>query len=476
MRPPPSAPRVQANDPKSARTLRLTILALILELTFEGLARKLSLSGANIAIFLLKDVIVAAIGFQIVRLKRPAEIDFLWIAYLILMVLFLPVIIATSSHDAVLAVFGAKEYLLYPLVAFGVYIGFENATVTELVAFFRWIALLVIPTALIALLQLRLPPDHWLNLSVAGDSLEGFSAGGHLRVSSTFPFVAQYCAFIDAEVFIVALALNSLRDVGWLKKAIYLSTIPLLLISSYVTGSRGAVLGCTLIVLIGSVLCMVKFPSRNIVRMGLIISGLLLTFVVSRYVFPMAFEAYADRERGQMLGASTEIQQRIYSSMFDWMSDIFTTPFFGNGIGVMSNGSEMLSQYATITRESSWTETDFATTLFEGGVYLVVIWYGFRYFVIAQVLRHFLGMKREDLSLPNAFAAGFVVIAGLTGTLAIQPPIAIWFWLAVGTSLVIWRKSVESEDGPKPSGEPPAPAMKPKARGQSAYAERLHAR
>ena len=478
----PSAPvPSRENHPKALRLLRWTLLLLVVELTFEGLARKLNIPGTNVAIFLLKDIIVAAIGIQVMRQKRPPTINFLWVAYLAEIVLFLPLILYTAAQDPILAVFGAKEYLLYPMVAFGVFLGFEKSTWPEIVGFFRWIALLVLPTAGIALLQLHLPPTHWLNLSVDGAELDAFSAGGHLRVSSTFSFVAQYCAFINAEVFITVIALNSLKDVRFFGKAIYLSIIPLLIVSSYITGSRGAVLTNCVTIAMATALSLVKFESRSTFRIVLIIGALIMTLAVSRLVFPSAFEAYADRERGQLLGASSEIQDRMYDTMFDWMNNVATTPFFGSGLGIMSNGSEVLSRYAFNQREFTWTETDFASTLFEGGIYLIVVWYGFRYFVIYQAITHFMRVRDRALSLPGAFCAGFVITVGLTGTLGIQPPIAIWWWLAVGTSFLIWGKSVEAiATGAKPKSDtlppPPGPAQpEKKVRGQSAYAERLHA-
>jgi hypothetical protein len=474
------APRLAAdrpNSPKAIRYLRWTLMLLIVELTFEGLARKLNIKGTNVAIFLLKDVIVALIGIQVMRLRRPPTIDFLWAAYLVECILMLPPFLSTAAHDPILALFGAKEYLLYPMVAFGTFLAFEHASIAEIISFFRWLALLVIPTAGIAILQLHLPPTHWLNLSVEGESLEGFSAGGHLRVSSTFPFVAQYCAFINAEVFLTMIALNSLRDVSWFRKLIYLSIVPLLIISSYITGSRGAVLADLLIIAAAAGLSLFRFQARSALRVIVIIIGLLITLAVARYAMPDAFVAYSLREKGQLLGASSEIQARIYDTMFDWMGDVFTTPFLGYGLGVMSNGSELLSNYAANIRAFSWTETDFATTLFEGGIYLVVVWYGFRYFIIYQAVRHCLIMRGEELSLPAAFCVGFVVVVGFTATLGIQPPIAIWWWLSVGTAQLLWWKSVEPKkdaDQPDdPSSGPPPPR---KARGQSAYAARLHAK
>jgi hypothetical protein len=473
LRPPPPT----ANSPGALRTLRWTLLLLIVELTFEGLARKLNIKGTNVAIFLVKDIIVLLLGLQVLRLRRPPAIDFLWIAYVIEFVLFIPVIIATVAHDPLLAVFGAKEYLLYPMVAFATFFAFEKATVNEVLGFFRWLALLVVPTTAVALIQLHLPATHWLNMSVEGESLEGFAAAGHLRVSSTFPFVAQFCAFLNAEVFIVMIAVTRLRDVGFLRRVLYLSTVPMLLVSSYVTGSRGAVLVNCVIIAMAAGVSLLRFQVRSAMRVGAIIIGLFVMLIIAHYAVPDAFVAYSAREQGHLIGASDEIRERIFNSFFGWVRDIFTTPFLGNGIGIMSNGSQLISDYAGITRGLSWTETDFANTLFEGGIYLVVIWYIFRYYVIYQVVRRCLGMSDEELSLPSAFSAAFVIIIGLSATLGIQPPLAIWWWLSVGAALVLWWKSVEPKrDGTPGAGPGSHDAALRRPAGQSAYAARLHAR
>jgi hypothetical protein len=105
----------------------------------------------------------------------------------------------------------------------------------------------------------------------------------------------------------------------------------------------------------------------------------------------------------------------------------------GYGLGVMSNGSDKLSDYAARWRGGGfWTETDQATTFFEGGWYLVLVWYGFRFWVIFHSIALVLRLRSLEFRIAACFAWGFIFIIGVTGTLAIQPPLAIWWWLAVG--------------------------------------------
>jgi hypothetical protein len=161
--------------------------------------------------------------------------------------------------------------------------------------------------------------------------------------------------------------------------------------------------------------------------------------------------------------------------MFDWMSNIFSTPPLGSGLGIMSNGSNTFSDYADSFRETIWTETDFASTLFEGGIYLVVIWYSLRIYVVYQTTRRYLANVEGELSIPAAFCQGFVITAGVTATLGIQPPIAIWWWFSVGTAVLFWWKCIEPRRNEQGEVINPLPQKK-KIQGQSPYARRLHNR
>jgi len=152
--------------------------------------------------------------------------------------------------------------------------------------------------------------------------------------------------------------------------------------------------------------------------------------------FPQFFAAYQTRAQGtEEISHHLEIKQRVIGGLLDWAQGSANAPasFFGYGLGVMSNGSEKLSAYAAQWRNSGfWTETDQATTFFEGGWYLVLVWYGFRFWVIFHCLALVFKLRRVEFRMMACFAWGYILVVGVTGTLAIQPPMAIWWWLAVG--------------------------------------------
>ena len=110
--------------------------------------------------------------------------------------------------------------------------------------------------------------------------------------------------------------------------------------------------------------------------------------------------------------------------------------------------------------------------------------------------RNFLLETRSELFLPGAFCVADIILVGLTGTMGIQPPVAIWWWMSVGLATTLWWRSLHplqaaaiivpprpTKTGMKPAPLPAAapigsvPAPTPggrKAKGRSSYADRLH--
>jgi hypothetical protein len=123
---------------------------------------------------------------------------------------------------------------------------------------------------------------------------------------------------------------------------------------------------------------------RHILRIGLVVASLYLDGAdLERIISPDTTVAYTQRENGQLIGISSEIRERVFGSYFAKVAkDQIDDDLFGNGLGIMSNGSATFSNYAAKWRFYLWTETDFPTVLFEAGYYGVIIWYGFRLYII----------------------------------------------------------------------------------------------
>ena len=351
---------VAAPETRDVRLLRRTLIAMVLLLTFEGLLRKLEPGVVGVLIFLLKDVVIMFMGFQLVtRHKLPPALSFITYAYGLFAALLLPNILVTLGHDPLLAVFGAKQYLLYPIVGIAVFVSFQNATVEQIINFCRIIALLMIPTGVIGILQTQISPNSWINLSVDGQSLEDFSSAGHLRISSTFSFVSQFCIFLNMEMYMIFFALHGFKQVkSKLLKLLLLAPVPLLVVCSYCTGSRGAVVGNTMVLVIAVGLACVRFEFGKLFRfliIGAVVAGVAVGF---QSLFPSLMATYTVREKGHAFGVSDEVKTRVYESFTGWIGDAAEAPFFGNGLGIMSNGSDSLSAYSRTFRGGGYLDGD----------------------------------------------------------------------------------------------------------------------
>ena len=424
--------------PKLGALYKATPIALVLSVVLDGILRRIAGPKLSVPLFFVKDVLVGACFVLALRVsnagsprRKKALMAFAVAASAILI---LPFLKTTVNGGIILALFGYKEYALYPFLAYAIYT-ICVATGKKPMEHGVWIiAAIVVPTSLLACIQLRLPADNWLNMSVAGGTMEDFSAAGYLRVSSTFPFVAQYSMFLTfASAPVCWSAMSTSTKTGILRLVVRpWIVIPAYIVGIFITGSREAVWGCAAITCVASCVIVRRATLRNIVQLAALLMGSVLSLIVMKEINPDAFEAYSIRTAGTYnYSHEQEMTERIWHSLVGWASDIDFT-ILGNGLGVMSNGSQLLSKYAADARIDYWTETDLANTYYEGGAYLIFTWMALRALVVAWSVKQVWSIRNQSQFVTAAFLAGFITVQGLYGTLGIQPPLAIWFWGGVG--------------------------------------------
>lgn len=439
--------RLLISNQKISDQCRRLLYALVFIMVFEGILRKL-MHPLSMVIFFLKDIICVVSILVMRKASLPDAVARLKNIWLLMFFLFLPLLYFTGFKDPILAFFALKQYLLYVVLGALVVMSFPVGEAESFRKFAFFSALLLIPTTITALIQNALPASHWLNASVGGDSLEGFSAAGFLRVSSTFSFTAQYSWFLNAESFILATsffmppALDS-RLGKAIKPFIYVVLLLMLAVSAFATGGRTAVIGSAAVFSLGFALLGIKRP-RWILSKGLFTLGCLMVGLAGlRAVKPQYFMAYDERSAGEVGTSHNEqIAGRVASGFTDWTIwfwDQDALPvLLGNGLGIMSNGANQVSRYAAVIRDTgAWTEGDVPTTFWEGGLYLAILWYGFRLFVIWLCFQRWKSIKDNTLSSAAAIPLAYIIIHGVTAQLGMQPPLSIWLWLAVGIVLFL---------------------------------------
>jgi hypothetical protein len=429
---------------------RRLLYILIFTLIFEGLVRKLLPPVVGVAIFFLKDLLCLIALLSVLKVHFRGRSERLSRYWRIVFFAIIPVLIFTGFHETLLIFFGLKQYLLYVVVGLLVPLAFPPGHQEEFKRFVAIFVYTLIPTTIIAVLQNSLPPSHWLNLSVGGDSLEKFSAGGYLRVSSTFSFSGQYefylnvvCSFLGARFFLEPKFKWTFLNNRFVRNYITIISSVLLLIGAFITGGRTAVLGCAACLIIGVFFAGIKSP-KLILGKGLVMFVVMLVaLTVLQQLKPEFFAAYNKRsEDTKEYSSSNELYGRVEGNFFGWTNWAFVQDFssllFGNGLGVMSNGSDKVSSYAASVRANGfWTEADLPTTVWEGGLYLLLVWYGFRLSIIIFCFKMWLSTKTKIYAFSTSFLMGIVIVDGVFGTISIQPPLAIWWWLSVGAIIAI---------------------------------------
>jgi hypothetical protein len=437
----------------NAKTSKVLLYSLVFLLVFEGLLRKLSPGGLSTAIFFIKDFLCASgvlLVFNTRIAKSVRQFSTLWQK---LTLAFIPLLVYTTFLDPVLGLFGAKEYLLYMVVALLVPIAFDKKKIEELKHFLFFCASLLVPTVITAIIQNNLPPTHWLNLSVGGESLDIFSAGGKLRVSSTFSFTGQFSFFLNAvSGFFASVLFLKPKSKFTIHRKIftfgpYILGL-LLIIGAFITGGRTAVLGVGGCLVTGFVTVAWRYPSWFALKGPIIIAISLISLGTLRMIKPEYFAAYDARSNGTAKETHTEeVEGRMFDQFTRWTNWFFNqdvgVQLLGQGLGVMTNGSAQISSYASKIRSNGfWTESDVDTTLWEGGGYLAILWYGMRIYVIWYCYKLWRAIRNRNTAKAVSFLFASVLITGVTGTLSIQPPLAIWWWLTIGVIIALRDQDV----------------------------------
>ena len=433
------------NESKQVLLFRRLLYALLILLVFEGLFRKLAPSFLSIFIFFFKDILIFYALIQLVRFPFwDINLKVLSKFLKLIIVLFYPLLVINVIFDPILIPWGLKQYVFYGVIGMVLIAAFRDQDFDKLLKFIKQISLLIIPTVVVALLQLQLPSTHWLNKAVDGGDLSGFAAAGFLRVSSTFSFTGQFSYFLHfISVFIFSLLyfpeIKKQKLIrGGIQRILPIFYIIFLILGIFVTGGRTAVFGAASVLGFGLFFSLFKNKQFVLKKSILPIFGLILSLAYLPLIMPDAFAAYSKRSQGNKGQTNTEeIQGRIFRSFTGGIEGLneesnFITILFGKGLGVMTNGVSQISSYAAAIRAHIWTETDFATTSWEGGLYLVLVWYSFRIYMIYFCFKRWRSIEDKGISMAEAFLLGYVIVTGLVGTLSLQAPVSIYWWLAIG--------------------------------------------
>lgn len=425
---------------------RAIVLAIAPLAVFEGALRKWILPGLQTEIYFLKDVLllIALAGFMTYVKQRGSHERLLagMKSLLIISLVYFSFQIANpNSPSPLVGLLGLKNYMLYVSLLLLVPYTFKSSL--DFDTCMKYFMLLMIPVALLGLVQFMLPPSHWLNTYVVSDRdvvqhISEFGEG-RARSAGTFSYIGGYATFV-VTVFNLSLAYcivagRRIRD-NWIPYALLVAST----MAIFTTGSRwvlGGTLGALpfilLLVMVAGLMSMATFFRLAVV-----------SIVVSLAAFYIAGDAID--AMFQRAAQSDNNIDRMLSPIEEMISAFEVAPVFGTGIGTTSNGSWILvgvrSLFDAWWLRGNFFEVETARVMQETGIIGFVLVYTIRITLIFWAVQMVMRLHTPVFkALSAAIAAYFTLHLGLF--VINNPTAGIFYWFAAGLLFAMYRMDYE---------------------------------
>jgi hypothetical protein len=342
------------------------------------------------------------------------------------------ILLAGLSFFCSLCVFGRLGVILYgvrtnflhlPLI-FLIPKVFNREDVIRLA---HWFLLLLIPMTFLVTLQFISPSGARINATAGGD-LGGqlFASGSHIRPAGTFSFVTGMVSFLSLNA---ALLLSGFVERAILPRWLRAVSIPCLMLSLAISGSRAAVASVTVIVAVVFIVCSRKLSELRRLLLPAVMGY--LAFLALGHSSMVKEGLEVQQERFQQGGG---VQQGIvgrYLGTFGQSIDVAChVPLLGYGLGLGTNAGAAL---LTGSRQFLMAEAEWPRVIAESGPIL-----GYAYLLLRLWICGFL-VRQAWLALGRGYAMPFFLVAAAGLDLSSgqfgQPTILGFAVLSAGLSL-----------------------------------------
>ncbi|HWB59254.1 MAG TPA: hypothetical protein VG733_07170 [Chthoniobacteraceae bacterium] len=329
----------------------------------------------------------------------------------------------------------------------------------------KWVLVLSVPMAVLAVLQFRASPGSWINAAASGGQEGGgqlFAAIGRIRPAGVFSFVTGMVSFLT---LVAAFLGRHFADNKVYPTKLVYAAMGALAVSLMVSGSRSAVASVAIVV---AVLMLVGL-SRGAASLGYLKYAVLFCaafFIMTRIpVFHEGLMVHEQRfENGG--GIHEGLVLRFWDELANSFHECAVAPPLGMGLGLGTNaGAGLLSgqRQFLLSEEGEW-----GRVISESGAVAGLAYIALRFAIFFHILRAALRSFRMGNSLPVLLlgATGLDLLTGQFG----QPTELGFVIFTSGLCLVPPAAGPEAAPAPMEEGAP----LPAKIRGRSAYAEALH--
>jgi len=224
----------------------------------------------------------------------------------------------------------------------------------EVNRFGRLFLLLAPPMTFLVLWQFVSPQGAWINAG-AGGELGGqlISVGSRIRPAGLFSFVTGMVSFLSVvTAFLLGAYLDRNKISNWLRTL----TIPCLLFSLVLSGSRSALAGVTIIVIAVLLICARQFSRVRSILTPAILGYLIFLALCYLPLFREGLEVHEERLRAGG-GVKNGIVGRYLGDLGESVDTALETPLLGRGLGIGTNaGAALLTgSRSFLLGESEWS-------------------------------------------------------------------------------------------------------------------------
>jgi hypothetical protein len=344
----------------------------------------------------------------------------------------------------ILGVYGWRSYFFYLPLAFLIGAQFRRE---DLLRFARLTLMLAVPMGVLVLAQFASPPNAPINVGIAEEQEFQFKSVGitieRIRTTGTFTSPGGQALFIGASfALLMALLLLPKPRPSVLFMAVCASG---LLTCIGLSGSRGAVLTCGVILMFAIGLALVgKGGALKLkavfVPLGLVVVAIALYPVL----FPEGFETFMIRWNAAAYSesASGGIGARAVRGLLDFTRLIGDVPALGYGLGYGGNASIILGAEVDGIQVGWLVEADFSRHMVDLGPIFGSCYILLRLVLIAWLAKLVIHSTRRTSDPMPMMTFAFAALSLLSGQITGLGTANGYCWLFVGLCIAAAREAL----------------------------------
>jgi hypothetical protein len=413
---------------------RSAVKAVFFILVIEGILRKWIFPQASDFIYFLKDLVLlgAYLNYyifsnsqrQLLIKNRIVTVLIIFVAVWCTYEAFNP-----SLGSPLVALFGLKAYLFYIPLIWMLPNLFQSEE--DLYKFLRSHLFLIIPVALLGILQFFSPPSSPLNLYTPGTdqgvATFGSEDNNSVRITGTFSYISTYGIYLAACFSLMIPMLFKKQSKLW--HWITIVELLLLLVNSLMTGSRSTVFVQVLLLLGYFGIQFLNKPASTLHSFKKFLLPAIIVAIAASIWFRPAIDAFWLRTT-----SNQDVSGRVAGSFFEPIDFIKYTGLYGYGTGATHQATPMLRKILNLPPGEVIPvgfESEMGRVTLELGPFGFLFWYGLRVSTAIALWNVYLNLQRPFLRQLALTAFLFQAIQ-FNGPLVFNYAFSIYYWFVTG--------------------------------------------